>query len=215
MLPCCQEPFGDIIILWRNGMPKKIVKQMADEYVRNEVSADTNDVIKQTIANVYTWASSGKSKLEIAKYLTLTKKEFDDLQAKYPEVLGAFIKGKEFANTLLSMSMYEMAMGNKTIKRQVVTKDGLTWLEEEIPANVRFNAMKFLLENQVPEVYGKNVAKQAENEYANVLASLTDAEKKALMIIEKRETINTLEFKKKESPVIDTQSGEITNENKD
>jgi len=195
-------------------MAKKIVKQMADEYVANEVSTDLNDTIKQTVANVYMWATAGKSKAEIAKYLTLSRKEFDELSVKYPEVMGAFAKGKEFANTLLSMSMFELAMGKEFIERDVVTKDGVMRIKEQVPPNVRFNALKFLLENQVSETYGKNVAKQTENEYAKVLATLTDAEKKALMIIEKRETINTLEFKKQEAPVVSVQSGE-SNENKD
>jgi hypothetical protein len=193
---------------------KTVVQEMAKEFVESNVSVDTNDVIKQTVANIYMWASSGKSKTEIAKYLTLDKKEFDDLTLRYPEVMGAFAKGKEMANTMLSMSMYELAMGKEFIERDVVTKDGIVRIKEQVPPNVRFNALKFLLENQVSEVYGKNVAKQTENEYAKVLASLTDAEKKALMIIEKRETINTIEFKKQESPVVSYQNGE-TNETKD
>jgi hypothetical protein len=193
---------------------KTVVQEMAKEFVESNVSVDTNDVIKQTVANVYMWASSGKSKTEISKYLTLSKKEFDDLTLRYPEVMGAFAKGKEFANTMLSMSMYELAMGKEFVERDVVTKDGIVRIKEQVPPNVRFNALKFLLENQVSEVYGKNVAKQTENEYAKVLASLTDAEKKALMIIEKRETINTIEFKKQESPIVSYQDGE-TNESKD
>jgi hypothetical protein len=193
---------------------KTVVQEMAKEFVESNVSVDTNDVIKQTVANIYMWASSGKSKTEIAKYLTLNRKEFDDLTLRYPEVMGAFAKGKEMANTMLSMSMYELAMGKEFIERDVVTKDGIVRIKEQVPPNVRFNALKFLLENQVSEVYGKNVVKQTENEYAKVLASLTDAEKKALMIIEKRETINTIEFKKQESPVISYQDGE-TNETKD
>jgi hypothetical protein len=195
-------------------MPKKIVQEMAKEFVESNVSVDTNDVIKQTVANIYMWASSGKSKTEIAKYLTLDKKEFDDLTLRYPEVMGAFAKGKEMANTMLSMSMYELAMGKEFIERDVITKDGIVRIKEQVPPNVRFNALKFLLENQVSEVYGKNVVKQTENEYAKVLSSLTDAEKKALMIIEKRETINTIEFKKQESPIVSYQDGE-TNETKD
>jgi hypothetical protein len=193
---------------------KTVVQEMAKEFVESNVSVDTNEVIKQTVANIYMWASSGKSKTEIAKYLTLSKKEFDDLTLRYPEVMGAFAKGKEMANTMLSMSMYELAMGKEFIERDVVTKDGIVRIKEQVPPNVRFNALKFLLENQVSEVYGKNVAKQTENEYAKVLASLTDAEKKALMIIEKRETINTIEFKKQESPIVSYQDGE-TNETKD
>jgi hypothetical protein len=193
---------------------KTVVQEMAKEFVESNVSVDTNDVIKQTVANIYMWASSGKSKTEIAKYLTLSRKEFDDLTLRYPEVMGAFAKGKEMANTMLSMSMYELAMGKEFIERDVVTKDGIVRIKEQVPPNVRFNALKFLLENQVSEVYGKNVVKQTENEYAKVLASLTDAEKKALMIIEKRETINTIEFKKQDSPVVSYQDGE-TNETKD
>jgi hypothetical protein len=192
---------------------KTVVQEMAKEFVESNVSVDTNEVIKQTVANIYMWASSGKSKTEIAKYLTLNRKEFDDLTLRYPEVMGAFAKGKEMANTMLSMSMYELAMGKEFIERDVVTKDGIVRIKEQVPPNVRFNALKFLLENQVSEVYGKNVVKQTENEYAKVLASLTDAEKKALMIIEKRETINTIEFKKQESPVVSYQDGE-TNESK-
>ena len=194
-------------------MSKKIVKDMANDYVSTNTSDDTPSVIKQTVANVYMWATSGKSSTEISKFLTLTKKEWEELTMKYPEVLGAFIKGKEFANTLLSMSMYEMAMGKQMMKRQVLNRDGeVVWLEEQIPPNVQFNALKFLLENQVPQTYGKNIAKSEQNDYAKMFGELSDADKKALMIIEKNETIRSFEVKKKEAPVVDTQTGDLSYE---
>jgi hypothetical protein len=193
-------------------MSKKIVKEMANQYVES-LPEDVSDVIVHTVRNIYEWAVNGKTKTEIAKYLNLSKKEWEELTLKYPETLGAFIKGKEFANTLLSMSMYEMAMGKQTIRRQVTTKDGVVWIEEEIPANVRFNALKFLLENQVPETYGKHIVANDQNDYAKMFHSLSDAEKKALMLIEKKETIKTTEIRRKESPIVSTQTGVIIDEN--
>ena len=194
-------------------MSKKIVKEMAKDYVSTNTTDDTPSVIKQTVANVYMWATSGKSSTEISKFLTLSKKEWEELTMKYPEVLGAFIKGKEFANTLLSMSMYEMAMGKQMMKRQVLNRDGeVVWLEEQIPPNVQFNALKFLLENQVPQTYGKNIAKSEQNDYAKMFGELSDADKKALMIIEKNETIRSFEVKKKDAPVVDTQTGDLSYE---
>jgi hypothetical protein len=194
-------------------MSKKIIKDMANDYVSTNTSDDTPSVIKQTVANVYMWATSGKSSTEISKFLTLSKKEWEELTMKYPEVLGAFIKGKEFANTLLSMSMYEMAMGKQMIKCQVLNREGeVVWLEEQIPPNVQFNALKFLLENQVPQTYGKNIAKSEQNDYAKMFGELSDADKKALMIIEKNETIRSFEVKKKEAPVVDTQTGDLSYE---
>ena len=186
---------------------------MANDYVSTNTTDDTPSVIKQTVANVYMWATSGKSSTEISKFLTLNKKEWEELTMKYPEVLGAFVKGKEFANTLLSMSMYEMAMGKQMMKRQVLNRDGeVVWLEEQIPPNVQFNALKFLLENQVPQTYGKNIAKSEQNDYAKMFGELSDADKKALMIIEKNETIRSFEVKKKEAPVVDTQTGDLSYE---
>jgi hypothetical protein len=193
-------------------MSKKIVKEMANQYVES-LPEDVSDVIVHTVRNIYEWAVNGKTKTEIAKYLNLSKKEWKELTLKYPETLGAFIKGKEFANTLLSMSMYEMAIGKQTIRRQVTTKDGVVWIEEEIPANVRFNALKFLLENQVPETYGKHIVANDQNDYAKMFHSLSDAEKKALMLIEKKETIKTTEIRRKESPIVSTQTGVIIDEN--
>jgi hypothetical protein len=194
-------------------MSKKIIKEMANDYVSTNTTDDTPSVIKQTVANVYMWATSGKSSTEISKFLTLNKKEWEELTMKYPEVLGAFVKGKEFANTLLSMSMYEMAMGKQMMKRQVLNRDGeVVWLEEQIPPNVQFNALKFLLENQVPQTYGKNIAKSEQNDYAKMFGELSDADKKALMIIEKNETIRSFEVKKKEAPVVDTQTGDLSYE---
>jgi hypothetical protein len=193
-------------------MSKKIVKEMANQYVES-LPEDVSDVIVHTVRNIYEWAVNGKTKTEIAKYLNLSKKEWEELTLKYPETLGAFIKGKEFANTLLSMSMYEMAIGKQTIRRQVTTKDGVVWIEEEIPANVRFNALKFLLENQVPETYGKHIVANDQNDYAKMFHSLSDAEKKALMLIEKKETIKTTEIRRKESPIVSTQTGVIIDEN--
>jgi hypothetical protein len=193
-------------------MSKKIVKQMADEYVES-LPTELNGVIKQTVKNVYEWAVNGKTKTEIAKYLNLSSKEWQELTLKYPETLGAFIKGKEFANTLLSMSMYEMAMGKQTTRRQILDKNGeAVWLEEDIPPNVRFNALKFLLENQVPETYGKHVVANDQNDYAKMFHSLSDAEKKALMLIEKKETIRTTEIVRKESPVVSDDKGIIIDE---
>lgn len=192
-------------------MAKKVVNQMAQEYVDSVATLDENDTIKQTIKNIYVWATNGKTQTEIANYLTLNKKEWNELVTKYPEALGAFAKGKEFANTLLSMSMFEMALGKQTIRRQVTTKEGVVWIEEEIPANVRFNALKFLLENQVPQVYGKHQAIQDQNEYAKVLATLSDAEKQALMLIEKKETIKTLEVQRKPKEYI-TEEGVVKDE---
>ena len=169
---------------------------MADDYVAT-LDDSLNDTIKQTVRNIYVWATNGKTQTEIAKYLTLNKKEWEELNRKYPETLGAFVKGKEFANTMLSMSMFEMALGKQTVRRQILNKEGEpVWLEEDIPPNVRFNALKFLLENQVPQVYGKQHAISDQNEYAKVLATLSDAEKQALMLIEKKETIKTLEVQK-------------------
>jgi hypothetical protein len=192
-------------------MAKKIINQMANDYVDGVITLDDNDTIKQVIKNIYVWATNGKTQSEIANYLTLNKKEWNELVSKYPEALGAFAKGKEFANTLLSMSMFEMAMGKQTFKRQVSTKEGIVWLEEEIPPNVRFNALKFLLENQVPQVYGKHQAMSDQNEYAKVLATLSDAEKQALMLIEKKETIKTLEIQRKPKEYI-TEDGEVNHE---
>ena len=192
-------------------MSKKVIKQMADEYVES-LPEDTSQVIKQTVKNIYEWAVNGKSKTDIAKYLSLTPKEWQELTTKYPEALGAFIKGKEFANTLLSMSMYELAMGKEFYSREVMTKEGVVMLKEQIPPNVRFNALKFLLENQVPETYGKHIVANDQNDYAKMFYSLSDAEKKALMLIEKKETIKTTEIIRKESPVVDTQTGVIVDE---
>jgi hypothetical protein len=193
-------------------MSKKVIKQMADEYVES-LPEDTSQVIKQTVKNIYEWAVNGKSKTDIAKYLSLTPKEWQELTTKYPEALGAFIKGKEFANTLLSMSMYELAMGKEFYSREVMTKEGVVMLKEQIPPNVRFNALKFLLENQVPETYGKHIVANDQNDYAKMFYSLSDAEKKALMLIEKKETIKTTEIIRKESPVVDTQTGVIIDGN--
>ena len=192
-------------------MSKKVIKQMADEYVES-LPEDTSQVIKQTVKNIYEWAVNGKSKTDIAKYLSLTPKEWQELTTKYPEALGAFIKGKEFANTLLSMSMYELAMGKEFYSREVMTKEGVVMLKEQIPPNVRFNALKFLLENQVPETYGKHIVANDQNDYAKMFYSFSDAEKKALMLIEKKETIKTTEIIRKESPVVDTQTGVIIDE---
>jgi hypothetical protein len=192
-------------------MSKKVIKQMANEYVES-LPEDTSQVIKQTVKNIYEWAVNGKSKTDIAKYLSLTPKEWQELTTKYPEALGAFVKGKEFANTLLSMSMYELAMGKEFYSREVMTKEGVVMLKEQIPPNVRFNALKFLLENQVPETYGKHIVANDQNDYAKMFYSLSDAEKKALMLIEKKETIKTTEIIRKESPVVDTQTGVIVDE---
>lgn len=201
----------------------KMAKAAAKEYVDGLGMEIDNDLIKKVVANVYEWASEGKNKKEIAQYLNLSKKEYDDLLHKYPVVLGAMVKGKEFANLLLSMSLYEMALGKQTIKRQVVVsrteydEDGnkksvpdTMWVEEEIPANVRFNAMKFLLENKVPEAYGKANKEKDENEYAKAFMNMSDAEKKALMLIEKHEHIKTTTIERKEAPVV----ADYTNDDK-
>jgi hypothetical protein len=64
----------------------------------------------------------------------------------------------------------------------------------------------------VPETYGKHIVANDQNDYAKMFTSLSDAEKKALMLIEKKETIKTTEIIRKESPIVDTQTGVIINE---
>lgn len=219
--------------MWYNLLmagKKQFVKQQAEQYANDvmEHAVDTfedKNLFKQLIKNIYEWSINGKNHNEIAQYLSLSKKEFDDLIHKYPEMMGAMVKGKEFANTMLSMSMYEMAMGKKTVKRQVPvkedvyedgkkvgTKTNVIWVEEEIPANVKFNALKFLLENQVPQVYGKMIKEKDENEYAKALMNMSDADKKALILIEKNEHIKTTRLEKKEAPIVSVQTGEPTDE---
>jgi len=205
---------------------KKLIESQAQEFVESLPSLyDDKDTLKRVIYNVYTWSVNGKNKNEIAQYLTLTKKEFEDLVHKYPEIMGAMVKGKEFANTMLSMSMYEMAMGKTTTRRQVPVKedvfeDGrktgtktvMVWVEEEVPPSVKFNALKFLLENQVPEVYGKMNKEKDENEYAKALMNMSDAEKKALVLIEKNEHVKTIKLEKKEAPIVSVQNVEESEE---
>lgn len=144
-------------------------QEMLEEFSDSELN-------KQTLKNIFDWACDGKSDKEIAKFMSLTKKEFEEMKAKYPEIIGVMAKGEVYANTQLALSMYELAVGGKTMYKQVLATEtiyddyGKKVKTVQKPITIKyqlepnFYAQKFLMEHKEPKTFGSEKREEKQNE---------------------------------------------------
>ena len=155
---------------------KQLLEKKAVEYAEM-MEIDDNE-IKTIVERCYVWAGLGKKNVEIVKDLRLTKKQFDELQIRYPAIIGALKNGKDYANLLLNFSAQEMAMGHYYLEREVVQMETIVDYDEngrkvgerKVPIKVMIKEeqkpdatmLKFLLSAKQPDVYGKMIIESNE-----------------------------------------------------
>ena len=156
-------------------------KEMLEEFSDSELN-------KQTLKNIFDWSCDGKDEKEIAKFLSLSKKEFNELKCRYPEIVGVMAKGTVYASAQLSLNMYELAMGGRTIYKDVLATETIyddngkkvRTIQKPVKISYQlepnFYANKFLLENKERIVYGEEKRKEKENEAVNDLKNMDKKE---------------------------------------
>ena len=155
-------------------------------------------ITKQTLANIAKWALDGKSQLEIAKNLELTKKEMELLCKICPAIVFVMERAQAYADIVIAGSLYQTAIGGNVIKKKMPMKvkdydynpnTGKSWVigehiemveyEEIQPPNPYL--LKYLAENKLSENFGKVKADNSK-QHREIIDVMSDEE---LKIIEK------------------------------
>ena len=173
---------------------KRLLESKASEYAEM-VTVDDGDV-KTIIERCYVWAGLGKKTTEIVKDLRLTKAQFNDLQMKYPAIMGALKNGSQYANLLLNMGGQELALGHYYLEREVVQMEtvveyddsGRKVSETKRPIKVVIKEeqkpdatmLKFLLSAKQPDVYGKTIVESSEVQIKKELDHMDTETKEAI-----------------------------------
>lgn len=144
-------------------------------------------ITRKTLENVVKWSLNGSSQKEIASNLELSEKEFSTLLRVSPALMWALSKGEELAQIYLSATAYELAIGGKKIKREVLgtvreyDENGRIQKTYQVPVETSYelppdtSMMKFLLTSHIKNRYGDLKKALEEEEMRKVVDSL-DAE---------------------------------------
>ncbi len=158
------------------------------------MSDDLEDfkLTKTTLNNIAKWALDGKSQMEIARNLELTKKEWLYLLKVCPAILLVMQHSQAYADIVVAGTLYQTAIGGHIIKKKVPMKikeyeDGrvvgehveIIEVDEVQPANPYL--LKYLAENKLSEQFGK-VKTDNSKEHREVIDIMGEEE---LKIIEK------------------------------
>lgn len=167
------------------------INNLSASYISNELKEEvsTRRFNKKTTENVVRWALKGASMREIAENLELSKKEFDVLLSSSPALMWALQKGEALAQVYLSMTAYEIAIGGKRVKKEVLStirerdENGRVVKEYQVPVEVSYELppdsamMKFLLQNHIPNRYGDIKKQKEDEEMRTIIDQLSDEDK--------------------------------------
>ena len=143
---------------------------------------------KTTLNNIAKWALDGKSQMEIAKNLELSKKEWLYLLKVCPAILLVMQHSQAYADIVVAGTLYQTAIGGHTIKKKIPMKvkdfdNGrvigehieVVEIDEVQPANPYL--LKYLAENKLSEQFGK-VKMDNSKEHREVIDVMSDEELK-------------------------------------
>lgn len=167
------------------------INNLSASYISNELKEEviTRKFNKKTTENVVRWALKGASMREIAENLELSQKEFDVLLSSSPALMWALQKGEALAQVYLSMTAYEIAIGGKRVKKEVLStirerdENGRVVKEYQVPVEVSYELppdsamMKFLLQNHIPNRYGDIKKQKEDEEMRTIIDQLSDEDK--------------------------------------
>ena len=163
---------------------EKAVGFMAKQVVDGLADKDEETKIKRIAENIFKWSVGGKDSATIMGYLGLTQAKYDELMASYPLFVGAMAKGKEYANSLMGMTMYEMAMGME-YEEEVIVKYSDTYekvrITKRIDPSVQLRALQYLMENKMGDVWGKERKEKDESDIKEIVRGLSVEERKQVL----------------------------------
>lgn len=178
---------------------KNQVQQIVDEYkdlvdipfvnamIEQNGKLGDFEMNKTTIRNIAEWSLNGDSNKEIRKKLELNRQQWEILTNICPVLVMVMRDTRHLADLVVAGSLFQTAIGGKTIRRQVVKsvkeyddkgricgeKLEKVWLEEELPPNPIL--LKFLAEHKLSEQFGeKHVDNSAK--YREVIDSFSSDE---------------------------------------
>ena len=163
---------------------EKAVAFMAKETVEGLATNGEDAKIKRIAENIFKWSVGGKDGATIMGYLGLTQAKYDELMASYPLFVGAMAKGREYANSLMGMTMYEMAMGMEYEEETVVKYSDsfeIVKLKKRIDPSVQLRALQYLMENKMGDVWGKERKDKDESEIKEIVRGLSVEERKTVL----------------------------------
>lgn len=176
----------------------------------NELLSQTElkdfEMNKSTIMNIAEWALNGNSDNEIRQKLSLTKNQWAILVTVCPTLLLVMKESRALADVVIAGSLFQTAVGGKTIRKQVPVKEkiyewnektGKSWVvgekttiievEEELPPNPLL--LKFLAEHKLSEKMGENPINQESN-YKKMVEGLKPEELALIEAMKKASDIN-------------------------
>jgi len=173
---------------------KRLLENKAVEYA--EIMQVDDNEIKSIVERCYVWAGLGKKTTDIVKDLRMSKKQFDDLQIRYPVIMGALKNGKDYATLLLNFAGQELAVGHYYLEREVVQMQTFTEFDEngrkvserKVPVKVMIREeqkpdatmLKFMLGAKQPDTYGKTIIESSEVQIKRELDHMDESSKELI-----------------------------------
>lgn len=156
---------------------------------------DKFQLTKTTLNNIAKWALDGKSQMEIAKNLELTKNEWAYLLKVCPAILVVMQHSQAYADIVVAGTLYQTAIGGNKIHRKQPIKikeydygrvvgehiEYAEW-DEVQPSNPYL--LKYLAENKLSEQFGK-VKMDNTKEHREVVDAMSDEELKIIEVLGK------------------------------
>ena len=161
----------------------EIISLSGEEYKKLKIT-------KTTLSNIAKWALDGKSQIEIAHNLELSKQEWLYLCKVCPAILFVMQRSQAYADVVVAGTLYQTAIGghkvHKTIpikvkkyeKGRVVSEEvQLVEYDEVQPPNPEL--LKFLATHKLSETFGK-VQIDNSKEHREVVDSMSEEDIKAI-----------------------------------
>lgn len=161
----------------------EIISMSGEEYQKLKIT-------KNTLHNIAKWALDGKSQLEIAHNLELSKQEWGYLCKVCPAILFVMQRSQAYADIVVAGTLYQTAIGghkiHKTMPMKIKKYDRGRVVGEEVQI-VEYDEvqapnpelLKFLATHKLSETFGKT---QIDNtkEHREVVESMSEEEIKAI-----------------------------------
>jgi 6-pyruvoyl-tetrahydropterin synthase len=177
---------------------KKIVQsiiQTIDLKTLNiQLKGEVNNFImtEKTLENIAKWALDGKSQTEIRNNLELTEYEWEYLKNVCPAMLLVMSKSTSYADMVIAGTLFQTAVGNQEYEVEELVKikdynDDGKCIGEHIEHHTKKvrtqpnpDLLKFLSIHKLSENFSEK-PKTDSKEYKDVIATMSDDEKKAVL----------------------------------
>lgn len=176
---------------------KKIVQSIIEtidlKTLNIKLEGEVNNFImtEKTLENIAKWALDGKSQTEIRNNLELTEYEWEYLKNVCPAMLLVMSKSTSYADMVIAGTLFQTAIGNQEYEVEELVKikdyDNGKCIGEHIEHHTKKvrtppnpDLLKFLSVHKLSENFSEK-PKTDSKEYKDVIANMSDDEKKAVL----------------------------------